>query len=309
MHLRNYKGTKTELLTDPTMMKGWQDVFGTTSRQVVEEELRKSGAEFQWRDGDSLRIVDRGSAIAKHPVTGEKIWFNHSQVLHWSMIPSEYYRIYKRLGQMNTAVSSRHTTASPSHQAHHSLTQPSGTPQPHPAIRHTTASPSHQAHHSLTQPSGTPQPHPAIRHITASPSHQAHHSLIQPSGTPQPHPAIRHTTASPSHQAHQTLQGERVRAHLVKMKDIDMDIDEASDTGIPSSLWQLEKEKGETTRANGGCFPLDNSCCYVHTIEVAVIGWTSCLLFQERSRSLDTAKLHRAIPVFRRHDKWTVQEA
>ncbi|KAL5490930.1 hypothetical protein EMCRGX_G016133 [Ephydatia muelleri] len=100
MHLRNYKGTKTGLLTDPTMLKGWQDVFGTTSRQVVEEELRKSGAEFQWRDGDSLRIVDRGSAIEKHPVTGEKIWFNHSQVFHWSMIPSEYYRIYKRLGQM-----------------------------------------------------------------------------------------------------------------------------------------------------------------------------------------------------------------
>ncbi|KAL5490931.1 hypothetical protein EMCRGX_G016134 [Ephydatia muelleri] len=100
MHLRNYKGTKTGLLTDPTMLKGWQDVFGTTSRQVVEEELRKSGAEFQWRDGDSLRIVDRGSAIEKHPVTGEKIWFNHSQLFHWSMIPSEYYHIYKRLGQM-----------------------------------------------------------------------------------------------------------------------------------------------------------------------------------------------------------------
>ena len=71
MHVRNYKGKKTELLTDPTMLKGWQDVFGTTSRQVVEEKLRKSGAEFQWRDGDSLRIVDRGSAVEKHPVTGE----------------------------------------------------------------------------------------------------------------------------------------------------------------------------------------------------------------------------------------------
>ena len=128
------------------------------------------------------------------------------QVFHWSMIPSEYYRIYKRLGQMK-----------------------------------------YQAHHSLTQPSGTPQPHPAIRHTTASPSHQAHHSLTQPSGTPQPHPAIRHTTASPSHQAHQTLQAERVRAHLVKMKDIDMDIDEASDTGIPSSLRQLEKGRDQST--------------------------------------------------------------
>ena len=49
----------------------------------------------------------------------------------------------------------------------------------------------------------------------------------------------RHTTASPSHQAHQTLQGERVRAHLVKMKDTDMDIDEASDT-LHGSLKQVE---------------------------------------------------------------------
>ena len=32
----------------------------------------------------------------------------------------------------------------------------------------------------------------------------------------------------------------------MKMKDIDMDIDEASDTGIPSSLWQLEKGRGQS---------------------------------------------------------------
>ena len=133
---------------------------------------------------------------------------------------------------------------------------------------------------------------------------------------------VRLWCASPSHQAHQTLQGERVRAHLVKMKDTDMDIDEGNpslshththrphkDLNILTKHLhmciqntthrksQKEKDKdylhkteqthenqmcgpnihkevcGVMTlsgdhhlwRSKSGCFPLDNSRCYIHT--------------------------------------------
>ena len=82
MVVRNYVQEKgRELLSDPTMMKGWQDVFNTKSKKDVEDELRNTpGAEFSWRKNDCLRIINRGKAVERHPVTGEKIWFNHCQV-------------------------------------------------------------------------------------------------------------------------------------------------------------------------------------------------------------------------------------
>lgn len=80
MYVRHYKGHKA-LFVDPTMLKGWQDVFQTEERAVVEGELRSSGQDFSWR-GDLLEIVGREAAVESHPVTGEKIWFNHSGVSH-----------------------------------------------------------------------------------------------------------------------------------------------------------------------------------------------------------------------------------
>ena len=118
MYVRNYKGLKT-FFVDPTMLKGWRDVFQSEDKADVEKELRRTGQDFSW-SGDNLRIVGHEAAVEAHPITGEKIWFNHSgvsvllhstdfsfhfhfrislpQVFHWSMIPSEMYRVYRRLG-------------------------------------------------------------------------------------------------------------------------------------------------------------------------------------------------------------------
>lgn len=79
MHIRNYNGQKT-LFTDPTMLKGWHDVFDTDDKQVVEEELRSSGQDYSWQKNDGLRIINTDQAVEKHPETGKKVWFNHSQV-------------------------------------------------------------------------------------------------------------------------------------------------------------------------------------------------------------------------------------
>lgn len=93
MHVRNYKGQKS-FCVDPTMLKGWQDVFQTDDRVVVEEELRRTGQEFSWGSGDSLRITGREAAVESHPVTKKKIWFNHSGVRQLAyLIPSQVARV------------------------------------------------------------------------------------------------------------------------------------------------------------------------------------------------------------------------
>ena len=78
MYSRNYNGHKT-FLTDPTMLKGWQEVFETDSKEEVEEELRSTGQEFSW-DKDHLKIVGRETAVETHSVNGKKTWFNHAAV-------------------------------------------------------------------------------------------------------------------------------------------------------------------------------------------------------------------------------------
>ena len=61
------------------MMKGWRDVFQTGNKAEVEAELRETGQDFSW-EGDNLRITSQQSAIEIHPLSGDKIWFNHTLV-------------------------------------------------------------------------------------------------------------------------------------------------------------------------------------------------------------------------------------
>ena len=79
MHIRNYY-RKRGVLTDPSMMKGWESVFGTADKEVVERELVEDGVEHYWSEDDSLKIVNTLPAVEKHPQTGDKIWFNHLMV-------------------------------------------------------------------------------------------------------------------------------------------------------------------------------------------------------------------------------------
>ncbi len=79
MYIRNYSRHK-KLIGDPTSLKGWEEVFGTTDKNVVEAELRKTNIDFTWGANDQLHLVGHESAVESHPVTGEKVWFNHAQV-------------------------------------------------------------------------------------------------------------------------------------------------------------------------------------------------------------------------------------
>ncbi len=64
----------------------WSTVFQTTDKSVVEEHCRKVGIGVEWKSGDGLRTHAIRPAIARHPWTGEMVWFNHATFFHVTML-------------------------------------------------------------------------------------------------------------------------------------------------------------------------------------------------------------------------------
>ncbi len=73
----------------PGIDVSWQDFFKTDDRGEVERTCAEEGIECEWKDGDSLRISQRGPGVTRHPHTGEKIWFNQVQLHHVSSLDPE----------------------------------------------------------------------------------------------------------------------------------------------------------------------------------------------------------------------------
>ena len=77
MYVRNY-GTGLGL--------SWQDGFQTEERHAVEQYCRAAKIDFEWRGTDSLRTKQVRPVAARHPKTGEWVWFNHATFFHLSTL-------------------------------------------------------------------------------------------------------------------------------------------------------------------------------------------------------------------------------
>jgi alpha-ketoglutarate-dependent taurine dioxygenase len=73
----------------PGIDVSWQDFFKTEDRAEVERMCAEEGMDCEWKDGDSLRISQKGPGVTHHPRTGEKIWFNQVQLHHVSCLDAE----------------------------------------------------------------------------------------------------------------------------------------------------------------------------------------------------------------------------
>ena len=67
----------------------WQKVFETSEKSRVEELCREHGVQCEWLGGDRLRTRELCPAVARHPVTGEEVWFNQAHLFHISGLPRE----------------------------------------------------------------------------------------------------------------------------------------------------------------------------------------------------------------------------
>jgi alpha-ketoglutarate-dependent taurine dioxygenase len=65
----------------------WQTVFQTTDKAVVEDYCREAGIQVEWKANNRLTTRQIRPAVAQHPKTGEKVWFNHGTFFHVSTLP------------------------------------------------------------------------------------------------------------------------------------------------------------------------------------------------------------------------------
>ena len=62
------------------------EAFGTEDRGAVESYCRANAIKFEWRPDGALRTWQRRSASVRHPLTGQRSWFNQVAFLsEWTM--------------------------------------------------------------------------------------------------------------------------------------------------------------------------------------------------------------------------------
>ena len=66
----------------------YAEAFGTDDRGAIESYCRSNAIGFEWQPDDGLRTWQRRSAVVRHPVTGQRCWFNQIAFLNeWTLAP------------------------------------------------------------------------------------------------------------------------------------------------------------------------------------------------------------------------------
>ena len=64
------------------------EAFGTDERRAVESYCRANAINFEWLPDGGLRTWQRRSAVVRHPLTGQRCWFNQIAFLsEWTLDP------------------------------------------------------------------------------------------------------------------------------------------------------------------------------------------------------------------------------
>jgi alpha-ketoglutarate-dependent taurine dioxygenase len=64
------------------------EAFGTDDRGAIERYCRANAIELEWQPNGGLRTRQRRSAVVRHPVTGQRCWFNQIAFLNeWTVDP------------------------------------------------------------------------------------------------------------------------------------------------------------------------------------------------------------------------------
>ncbi|WP_176060591.1 TauD/TfdA family dioxygenase [Paraburkholderia sp. BCC1876] len=77
MYVRNYGGG---------LDLSWQQVFNTEDTAVAEAYCRAHQIEWEWKEDGDLRTRQICQAVARHPRTGEDVWFNQAHLFHVSSL-------------------------------------------------------------------------------------------------------------------------------------------------------------------------------------------------------------------------------
>ncbi len=100
-HIRNYS-SPDDKATNGFQLKSWLDMFHTKDKTIIEKKFAENDIICEWKEHDGLRMINKSDAVKVHPVTGEKVWFNHTQVFHVSAAAAEYHKIHQRQKRWET---------------------------------------------------------------------------------------------------------------------------------------------------------------------------------------------------------------
>lgn len=66
----------------------YEEAFGVSNRADVESYCRAHEIDFEWQSDGELRTWQRRPAVVRHPVTGQRCWFNQVAFLsEWTIAP------------------------------------------------------------------------------------------------------------------------------------------------------------------------------------------------------------------------------
>lgn len=92
----------------------WPTVFQTDDRAQVEAHCAKSDIQLEWKEGNRLRTLAVRPALARHPKTGETVWFNHATFFHFSTLePDIREGLLAELAESDLPASSYYGDGSP----------------------------------------------------------------------------------------------------------------------------------------------------------------------------------------------------
>ena len=72
----------------------WQSSYHVSDRAGLEEYARSARIDHEWLGGDHLRTRQVRPAVARHPKTGERVWFNHIGFWHVSSLEPELRKLF-----------------------------------------------------------------------------------------------------------------------------------------------------------------------------------------------------------------------
>jgi hypothetical protein len=90
------------------------EAFGTQDRGVVESYCRANAIEFEWQPDGGLRTRQRRRAVVRHPLTGQRCWFNQIAFLNeWTLAPEVREYLVDEYGADGLPFNTRHGDGSP----------------------------------------------------------------------------------------------------------------------------------------------------------------------------------------------------
>jgi alpha-ketoglutarate-dependent taurine dioxygenase len=92
MYVRNF---------GPDLGLSWQTVFQIDDRSKVEQYCAEMGIECAWKDAERLTTRHVRGAVRTHPLTGERVWFNHAAFFHITTLDTETQKNLRQLLSKN----------------------------------------------------------------------------------------------------------------------------------------------------------------------------------------------------------------